>query len=444
MFSKGGSFFSRKFARHVSNHSQQLRSEQWFRKQLDVVGLTRKISPEQLKKTLPTAKVYFNKQYITDPHDYLLKVPAVNVAGDKGVVYQDGTPHNGGASFFAKIAEGHPEFLSPRERLRAAKKIISSNSIVFANGGYPIQNAKQSYANPFQASIFSIAGATFEVPHQHLTLFTLDQHNPSISKETPFQHLYDGVPMDFEEAKRALGKFETSAEMVRVRLGLTLLGRSSSGIYHPTFSREKAIIFLTKPYFRHQLEDVSMLLSAVNASAQEAGKPALLKATAVGMGFFAKVDGSYEIQNLLFPYYLRAYKKLLQEQDYPWIGEVEFPIFDEVQQSQFEGVFEDYKGPVKVYQSSRDALKFTNEEIEKYAPSVVNPSDTFAYCGNEWGYGSVEAMIGLNSSLRFDQNPYTNPLILDPEHQVSVSIDSDFSAALTKVSDLISNDRFRM
>ncbi|HAT1129373.1 TPA: type IV secretion protein Dot [Legionella pneumophila] len=423
--------------RQLSSDSRTKASEQWFKKQLEYSGLFKKISQKELEKSLPSVRVYYNNHYLKSPHDALIKIPAINVAGDRAVVFQDGLANEGKPDYFAKIPNGHPYLLSPRERLLAAKKIVYSDSLVFATGGYPNTNPLKQYNKPFFASIFSLAGANFEVPHQHATVFTLDQFNQSLHKSTHFSHLYDGVPTNFSDAKKAIGDYDTHETMSRIRVGLfTLLGRRTDGSYRPTLFKDSSIIFLTSPYFRHQLEDVSMLLSAVNEKGLEAGKPALLKATAVGMGFYAKIDTSYGIQHLLFPYYLRAYKKLLVEQSYPWIAEIEFPIFDEAQQEQFDRVFEDYKGPIKVYRSERDVLKLTEEEIKKYTPCILNPSDAFAYTGNEWGYGSVEAMIGNNTSLRIDQNPHTNPLLLDPNHHVGVKIKADYSTEFSRGSDL--------
>lgn len=271
-----------------------------------------------------------------------------------------------------------------------------------------------------------MAGAAFENSYLHSQLFILDPYNLKI-KNDAFSHLYKNTPTEFEVAKKELGTYDLNPSMTRIRIGLPLLGRTSSGFYYPTFGKSNAVIFLTEAYFLHQLEDISLLLASINESAKEAGKPAFLKATAVGMGFFAKVDGTYGIQNILFPYYLRAYKKLLTENSYPWIAKIEFPVFDESQQFQFDVIFDTQTGPVQVTSSHRDVLEFTEEEREKYFVCVINPSDAFAYTGNEWGYGSVEAMIGLNSSLRLDQVSHANPMLLDPNHYVGITINEDYS-----------------
>lgn len=434
MFFKGGRVLSRLKSKNLEEKAHT-RSKIWFDEQLIASRLKEKFSSKMLKDTQSSVKVFFNKKYFTDTSavsESLIKIPAINVDGDREVYKQDGERVENGPEFFSQIPEEHPDFLSPLKRLVAAKKVIFSNSIILGWGGYPHTNPKNLYKVPFKASIFSLAGAAFENSYLHSQLFMLDPHH-LIIKNDAFSHLYKNVPIVFEDAKKELGTYDLNSSMTRIRIGLPLLGRNSSGLYYPTFGKSNAVIFLTEAYFHHQLEDISLLLASINESAKEAGKPAFLKATAVGMGFFAKVDGTFSIQHILFPYYLRAYKKLLTENSYPWIAKIEFPIFDESQQFQFDTIFDTQVGPVDVSSSHRDVLEFTEEEREKYFVCVINPSDAFAYAGNEWGYGSVEAMIGLNSSLRLDQVSHANPMLLDPNHYVGITINEDYSTDIDMV-----------
>ncbi len=410
----------------------------WFDQQLYLSGLKGKFLPKTLVDTQSSAKVFYNRKYfnnLSEVSDSLKKIPAINVDGDREVYKQNGERVEDGPKFFSQIPDDHPEFLSPAKRLTAAKKIISSNSLILGCGGYPHTNPLSLYKIPFKASIFSLAGAAFENSYLHSRLFMLDPYNPKITTNA-FSHLYKNTPVDFADAKKELGTYDLNSSMTRIRVGFPLLGRTSSGFYYPTFGKANAVIFLTSAYFQHQLEDISLLLTSINESAKEAGKPAFLKATAVGMGFFAKVDGSYSIQHILFPYYVRAFKKLITENSYSWIAKIEFPVFDETQQMQFDDIFDTSEGAVDVSRSTRDVLKFTEEEQKKYFISVINPSDAFAYTGNEWGYGSVEAMIGLNSSLRLDQVSHANPMLLDSAHYVGIDIHEDYSTDIHKEKSL--------
>lgn len=428
MFAKGlASYFFRPKVSPVP-----IQAEKWFEKQLEDNGLNRKITLEQLKVTQPTAKVFFNSHYFPDESTIqraLTKTPAVNVAGDRSGFFQNGLDFPSDPDYFSKITEGHTELLSPLERLTAAKKIIYSDSVVFASGGYPFTNPHTEYTDAINVGLFSLAGASFENRYLHQRLFTLDPQNFKINT-SPFKSLFYNLPTEFEEAKLDLGHYDVNSSSVRIRTGLSYLARTAYGTNYPSFSKTNAVIFATGAYNRHLLEDTSLLLTSVNEAAREAGKPALLKATAVGMGFFAKIDGIYEIDYLLYPYFLRAFKKLLAEQSYPWIAKIEFPTFNELQQNQFDCVFEGFLSPIQITQTSRDVLKFSATEIEHYFPCAINPSDAFSYIGNEWGYGSVESMIGNNSSLRFDQVPHANPLLLDSQHHIPIRINPDFSAVI--------------
>ena len=202
--------------------------------------------------------------------------------------------------------------------------------------------------------------------------------------------------------------------------------------------RANAVVFLSKAYERSYIqEDILLLLTAVNESAKQAGKPAFLKATAVGMGFFAQVNCEYDISHHLYPYYLRAFRDLLATGLYPHIAEVEFPLFSDLFEQFYNGIFiTNSYGGVRVSQSRRDVLKFSEEECDKYYLCVVNPSDANALPGNEWTSTSVEASIGNNTSLRFDQVYLMNPEVLNSANFIPVEIDQKNFRAEIKAAEI--------
>ncbi|MBN9226533.1 MULTISPECIES: type IV secretion protein Dot [Legionella] len=432
MFSKKLSGFFR-----ASNSVKSMQPKEWLDAQFKASALDKQFPKVLRERTQNSAKVYYNEHYFahndTDApfslRRALSKTTAVSVAGDRTGIFQNGTPFPASSDYFARIPLTHPELLSPVERLSGAKKIIFSNSSVLASGGYPAMNPRVMKKKPHDVGIFSLAGACFENLYLHYSLFMLDPINSKIDSPM-FAHLFEKVPTDFKDAQSSLGPYDSNGTLTRIRTGLPLLARSASNMFYPSFTKKNAVLFLSEAYFRYQLEDISMLLTAVNDAAQKAGKPALLKATAVGMGFFAKINEQYDIQHLLYPHYLRAFQKLLQKHSYPWIAKVEFPTFNEQLQQQFDAIMDTPIEKVEVYQRSRDVLEFTEEEIENYFVCAINPADAFSYTGNEWGFGSVEAMIGLNSSLRMDQIPLENPLLLDSNHHIPVRINSAFEAEL--------------
>lgn len=393
------------------------------------------IPHETLIADQASTQVFFNKHYFPDPRysipRALTKIPAINIDGDRAVVFQNSIPFSNAPSFFEDIPDNHPEFLSPQERIISGKKIIYSKNFVFASGGYPHSNSKKPLEKQTHMGLFSLAGANFETSYLHYRRFMLDPVHTTIQSSN-FDHLYDKLPTSFEESANILGNYDINNDITRLRIGLSLLTRSTSGQFYSSFNYASAVIFLSESYFRHQLEDVSLLLASVNEAAKQENKPAFLKATAVGMGFFSKINDQYDIHHVLYPYFLRAFKKLLNEHHYSWIKQIEFPIFNEQQEELFDAIFQDKTiGTITVQQAARDVLAFTEAETNNYFLCVINPTDTFSFVGNEWGYGSVEAMIGNNSSLRLTQVPLINPAILDPLRHIPVSINPiSFSAEI--------------
>ncbi len=432
------SFFRHMFSPAKLATKLAMNPTEWFQAQIKAIGLSSVLPPAKLEASQASAKVFYNQRYLSaeDIPSCLTKIPAINVSGDSVGFFQNGLEFPSNPNFFKDIPNGHREFLSPDERLSAGKKILYSDSLVFGSGGYPQNNPRTLYPKPFSAAILSLAGATFENDYLHSRLFLLDPVNSTVNAPSNFSHLFTNSTTQFDQAKLILGSSESNSQLTRIRLGLaTFLGRNTEKNYFPTIYKNQAVILQTEAYFKHLLEDIALLLKTVNDMAERQGKPALLKATAVGMGYFAKIAGEYDIKHVLFPYYLRAYQQLLSEHSYPWIAEIEFPILSgELQQYQFDQLFKDWNNPVKVFRSGRDVCSFTEEEIANYSLNILNPSDAFAYAGNELGFASVEAMIGMNTSLRCDQVYCVNPTILDPANHIEVTIDGDYNAELATES----------
>lgn len=394
-------------------------------------GLESRFNPENLLKSQSSVKVFGIDHYINNtPQGYsfsrlLMNTAAISVAGDRMGYFQDGTPFPKDKMFFNTLTDGDPRGLSPNERLVAGKKIISSNSWAFARGGYPAPMLREYYKKPFQVGIYSQAGAQFEMPYLHYKLFALDPFNTDIDNPL-FAHLYEGLPKNYTEAVQLLGAEDFNLQIGRIRDGFSYISRTAQGNFFTSIYKSRAIIFLDQAYTKHLDEDVALLLTAVDKSAAESGKPAFLKATALGMGYFSQIDCLYDIKHHLYSYFLQAIKKALESRAYLHIGRIEFPIFSELFGQFYQNLLPlpNYGGVI-VQQRARDLLDFTEDERDRYYVCVINPSDANALPGNEWGDGSIEAALANNTSLRFDQVHLMNPRVLDPSVHISIDVNQD-------------------
>lgn len=66
-------------------------------------------------------------------------------------------------------------------------------------------------------------------------------------------------------------------------------------------------------------------------------------------------------------------------------------------------------------------LELEAAPVGAFTPGVVNAGDCFAFPGNERGYGSVEAMLGENTSLRRNQVYLYNPWLLHEGNHVTLT-----------------------
>ena len=177
------------------------------------------------------------------------------------------------------------------------------------------------------------------------------------------------------------------------------------------------LIFLSQAYLMSAIEDITLVLTAFNAMLTV--PMGWLKLTAVGMGFFAKLDMTKSISNILIPLFLQAFH---------WVATNLSSKFDKIKVVEFP----DYSGRYKPYWGNqigsfrtvhthkRDLLLLTGEDAS-YRVGVVNPADVMSYKGNEPQYASVEAMIGNNTDLRYNQVAVFNPYLLRASNYVSVN-----------------------
>lgn len=402
-----------------------------------------KIPAETSQKNKKSVKVFFNQKYFpdslgTDPDTsyslsrLLTRTAAISVDGDKAGYFQNGEPFKE-KDYFAKLQPGDPKGLSPQERLIASKKIITSNSSVMAVGGYPHTIPRQNLKKPFQIGLLSQVGAQFENSYLHYRAFIMDPYQ-DIIEHPHLKHLYEDTPTDFRSAAAVLAKYDSNGDLFRPRDGLLYIARNTSGHFYRTFFNKNAIIFNRKAFFNSLVEDIHLALIAVDQMAEKEKKPAFLKATGVGLGFFAKINCAYDIHGYLLPIYLHAYKHVLETYSFPHIKVIEFPIFGDEEENTYDLVFNGQSkiNHIEVSHFARDVLSFTDKEREEYYVCAINPSDSNAFPGNEQGYGSVESALGNNTTIRTDQVYLTNTALLNPENQIGINLSEENSLTISR------------
>jgi hypothetical protein len=148
------------------------------------------------------------------------------------------------------------------------------------------------------------------------------------------------------------------------------------------------------------------------------------------LGFFADLDiWVSEITNQQrkrFRYRLAALMlegihEALTKKAFPNIAVIEFPDFSNDGMFTPKKEWTDLKSKIRIVKGKkRDTLLWTDEEKEKFVLGTLNPGDCFSIPGNEFNYGSVEAMIGNNTSMRLDQAYFHNPYLLDAKRYIPV------------------------
>ncbi len=176
-------------------------------------------------------------------------------------------------------------------------------------------------------------------------------------------------------------------------------------------------IFLSQAYYISAIEDITLILTAFNSALSS--NNGWLKLTAVGMGFFAKLDMRKSIADILLPLFLQAFHWVASKLSHTFsnIKVVEFPDYS----GSYKPYWGDQVGSFRtVHTYKRDILLLTDED-SIYKVGIVNPADVMSYKGNEPQYASGESMIGNNTDLRYNQVAVFNPYLLQSSNYVGVN-----------------------
>jgi len=151
-------------------------------------------------------------------------------------------------------------------------------------------------------------------------------------------------------------------------------------------------------------------------------KKGCLRLTAVGMGFFAYFAYlDLNISYYLYPYYLKAIRKVIKDlpdnisdiilPDYTSDAIYRFDDLPINQSKKYDNVIVHHRRYMDIYSIPEDLSKIYG---------AVDPADIFSWKGNEYGYESVDAMMGNNSSLRVTQVPARNKFMYNTDIYIAI------------------------
>lgn len=306
-----------------------------------------------------------------DPRAALIHIPLVDVNGDRYVKLTDGKRIT-----FDKASAMKYRLLNYRERRLARKMVVASNSLCFAKGGLH-DSQVILHKRPFPLIILSIAGAQFEFRNLEFQDFIVKKGDKAI--ENPlFPHYYrNEIKPSFEEAQS---------------LGIAV---------------GDDCLLLTKAYRISIMEDLFLILFAFNAMIPE-GRKGCFRMVGFGLGFFAYLDMQYSLTPILTEIFIKALDLVLKafHSHFPQIVAIDFST-QKGEGSLAPPASGNY-GHIQIKERNSDLLDPPTDEL---LIGVVNPSDVFSYKGNEFSYDSVEALLGNNTDLRYNQVLIFNPAL---------------------------------
>ena len=307
---------------------------------------------------------------------YLRHVPLVAVDADQHVTLSNMTRLE---STTSRDLEQEC-LLSYFDRREARKMVIASRSLFFAKGGYGSPVAL--LPKPVEVILLSMTGAQFEFRHLEYQDFIVVKGDHE-KKNPLFPSYYsNGVKPSFHIA---------SDEKENIKI-------------------DDKTLLLSSAYRQAMVEDLFLVLFAFN-SMIPLGFTGRLFLTAVGMGFFAKLEMQKSIRKYLLPLYLEAFEIIAKSDRASKLTKIRTVVFPDYFDGEYypPGATNNKLGPFSlIHARNKDMFDIP---FDGEVPGFVNPSDVFCYRGNEFKYSSVEAMIGNNSDLRYSQVLLFNPAL---------------------------------
>lgn len=410
------------------------------------------------------------------------RVPIICVDGDKIMMLQtgmklrikqpmfnmyDNIPRDTTSSQKSQFEAAMSGLMEVNDRIRARHRVVYTNDLMFAVGGYPEHmgppkalassaSSTHTQVSPdtrpvvYQIGIIQTAAPSFEAHFLDRGLLVSDQ------------------PFDVRAPEPVDSNYDTSIPYVAFAevFGDTIPWRCED--YDESLHADNPAATIHIKYFAYfwtMVDQMSNILQTANAAMAPGAMrrprwhkmglrgdleivqprqdaPGVLRMSAIGSGFFARWTQNgfeFNVSRFVQIMLVNALKcaliltpsphsdkystnKYPAAPNYAHISRIELCNFDVFSADKLWDMW-DFK---KFHRScnkhidivtldGQDLLNFTPEQIHNNRCVIVNAGDVFSLPGNEFGYGSVDAMVGNNTTLRITQSYLTNQTLLAHE-----------------------------
>ena len=388
---------------------------------------------QNVQKHRTTARVYYLPHFIakTEIPRLLSAVPAMCTGSDgiihlqspipghqvipskspkkewlrEGNQYSSWTLDSGGSKSFDNLLQAIaacPRLLNIFERRRSRMKCIASNVDIFATHGYLGKGPLRKRPANIRQNIVAITGVA-------------PQFDTSYLDYADFIFEEDMYPSRLE-CYQTLGRLPSTWATLRE----SSIDDNQERFYRLPGRR----IFHAAGYLQTMKDSFFLWLRAFDDQVRQRSSDSkgYLQITAMGCDsaplFTAGKTEVKDLADLLAPLLLQAIEETLEDNYFPNIIKIGFC---------------DYSGralfcPTKDYIQHINLIpcpyinlcQFENVEYKKYVCGLLVPGNSFSLPGNEHGYDSIEAEIGINTSLRNVQSYIHNEHLVDPRNHVAV------------------------
>ncbi|CAF9903646.1 MAG: hypothetical protein GOMPHAMPRED_000465 [Gomphillus americanus] len=414
---------------------------QWFGKLEQAQALVY----QNLQEHLKTARVYYLPHFIakTEIPRFLAAVPAMctandgmihlqsSIAGPRSVVHdryqsdpsksirkgwlRDGNNYSAwtldseNSTTFHNLSQAIkvcPRLLNIFERRRSRMKCIASSVDIFATHGYVGKEPQRKTPKNIRQNIIAITGVA-----PQFGISYLDYADFILEEDMYCSRL---------ECYQILGQLPPTW----ANLEETSIYDNQKGNQRSFYMLSRGRIFHAAGYLQTMKDSFFLWLRAFDDQVRRRSNDSkgYLQIPAMGCDTSSLLPPNgaevEDLADMLTPLLVQAIEQTLEDNYFPNITKIGFCDFSG------KALFcptRDYVQHVSLIPCPGvDLCQFDNDEYKKYVCGLLVPGNSFSLPGNELGYDSIEAQIGINTSLRVVQCYIHNENLIDPRNHIAV------------------------